>query len=270
MQVWIEILLSFLAGALLIGGVAKLFTPLARIPWPVNSGILRLPLGPRLAGGVELAALMLIWLGSASLAAGVAAVGYAVLTAAGWLLRGQRCGCFGPIRLTVIGPAHLVLNAVGMCLSAGLLGLSLTLPTEPRSSLAQRAAAIAIASGLVYVGLWLSGRLRASKERQAEPCRDMIGSVHLYVSQDCPACRALEILLAGMETDRRAKVTVSRVGRHTSLPRTLAHLGVPCAVPLSPASKQVCTPVSGLAATIRHIQAITLATRTGTDSKQLH
>ena len=264
MQVWIEILLPFLAGPLLIGGLAKLFTPLARIPWPVNSGILRLPLGPRLAGGTELSALMLIWLGSASLAAGVAAVGYAVLTGAGWRLRGQRCGCFGPMRLTVIGPAHLVLNAVGMCLSVGLLGLSLTLPTQPRPSLAQRAVAIAIAGGLVYVGLWLSGRLQTGKERQTEPCRDVIGGVHLYVSQDCPACRALEILLAGMETDRRGKVTVFRVGGQTSLPNTLAHLGVPCAVPLSPTGQQVCTPVAGLAAAMRHIQAITLTTRTGT------
>lgn len=264
MQVWIEILLPLLAGPLLIGGLAKLFTPLARIPWPLNSGILRLPLGPRLAGGTELAAVMLIWLGSLSLAAGVAAVGYAVLTGAGWRLRGQRCGCFGSRRLTVIGPTHLVLNAIGMCLSAALLGLSLTLPAEPRPSLAQRAAAIVIAGGLVYVGLWLSGRLRIGKERQAELCRDVIGSVHLYVSQDCPACRALEILLAGMETDRRAKVTVSRVGGRTSLPNTLTHLGVPCAVPLSPVGRQVCTPVAGLAAAMRHIQAITLATRTGT------
>lgn len=264
MQVWIEILLPFLAGPLLISGLAKLFTPPARIPWPVNSGMLRLPLGPRLVGGTELAALMLIWLGSASLAVGVAAISYAMLTGVGWRLRGQRCGCFGPVRLAVIGPAHLVLNAVGMCLSAGLLGLSLTLPTPPRPSLAQRAAAIAIVGGLFYVGLWLSGRLRTGKERQAEPCREVIGSVHLYVSQDCPACRAVEILLAGMETDRRGKVTVSRVGKQTSLPSTLAHLGVPCAVPLSPTGQQVCTPVSGLAAAMRHIQAITLATRTGT------
>ena len=260
MQVWIDILLPLLAAPLLIGGVAKLSTPLARIPWPVHSGILRLPLGPRLAGGAELAAVMLIWLGSASLAAGVAAVSYAVLTGTGWRLRGQRCGCFGPMRLTVIGPTHLVLNAIGLCLSAGLLGLSLTLLTEPRPALAQRASLIVIAGGLVYVGLWLSGRLRTNKERQAEPCRAVIGSVHLYVSQDCPACRALEILLAGMETDRRDKVTVSRVGGQTSLPNTLAHLGVPCAVPLSPAGQQVCTPVAGLAAAMRHIQAITLAT----------
>ncbi len=265
MQVWIEILLPFLAGPLLISGVAKLFTPLARIPWPVNSGSRSMPLGPRLAGGTELAGLMLIWLGSASLAAGVASFGYAVLTRVGWRLRGQRCGCFGPTRLAVIGPAHLVLNSVGMCLSAALLGLSLTLPTQPRPALAQRAAAIAIAGGLVYVGLWLSDRLQTGTERLTEPCRDVIGSVHLYVSQDCPACRAVEVLLAGMETDRRGKVIVFRVGRQTGPPSELAHLGMPCVVPLSPTGQQVCTPVSGLAAVMRHIQAITLATRTGTD-----
>jgi hypothetical protein len=156
---------------------------------------------------------------------------------------------------------------VGVCLSAGLLGLFLVLPTEPRPALVQRAAAIAVAGGLIYFVLWLSGRLRAGKEKQAKPCRDVIGGVHLYVSPDCPACRALEILLAGMETDRRAKVTVYSVETQTNLPSTLAHLGVPYAVPLSPAGRQVCTPVSGLAAAMRHIQAITLATRTKSDSK---
>jgi hypothetical protein len=269
MRAWVEILLLFLAGPLLAGGLTKVLTSPAKVSWPVSSGILGLPLGPRLAGGAELAALMVIWLGSARLAAGVAAVGYAVLTGAGWWLRGRRCGCFGPTRLAVIGPAHVVLNAVGLCLSAGLLGLSLIVPTT-RPALVQRGVAIAIAGGLIYVGLWLSGRLRTGKDKRATPCRAVIGSVHLYVSANCPACRALEILLAGLETDRRATVSVSWLEGQTSLPSTLAHLGVPCAVPLSPTGRQVCPPVSGLAAAMRHIQAVTLDTRTGTDGKQLH
>ena len=258
MQVLVELLLPLLAGPLMIGGLAKLMTPLARIPWPVRTGLLRPPLGPRVVGGGELAALMFIWLGSQGIASGVAAGSYAALTAVGWRLRGRPCGCFGPIRLTVIGPTHVVLNATGMCLSAGLLVLSLTLAAQPRPALVQRAVAIAIAGVLVYVGLWLSGRLRTGKQEKIQPCPDVIGSVHLYVSQDCPACRALEILLAGMETDRRAMVTVFEVGVQTGLPSRLAHLGMPCAVPLSPTGQEVCIPVSGLATVMRHIQAITL------------
>jgi hypothetical protein len=239
------ILLAVLAGPLLAAASAKAFLPAARLDWPLES--LPVPVGPRAAAAAELAVAVVLITAPVRAAAITGAVCYAVLTAVAWRLRGQRCACFGLARLASVGPAHLALNSAATVVAVAVAVTGGGAGTVIRPGIA--VAATAVTGGLLAV----TGRGREVRQ----PCQEQIGGVRLYVSESCPACRALQTLLAGVEPARRAAVQI--LDRQESPPPAeAARLGVPCAVPISITGQAACTPVSGVDPVWRLIQGITI------------
>lgn len=243
---------TMLAGPLLAAALAKLLTPSSRLSWPISRGILGMPAGPRLVGFVEIGAAVAICLLPAQPAALVGLVSYIGLTAASYLLRGEHCACFGVASRAVVGKIHIGLNSLAAVIAAcGIVVSSSDTPTVIRCGLA-------LLAMLVTLGVqWIISRRRGMVE-DLDLCTDPVGGLHLYVTENCPACRALEQLLTTIEPERRDAVTRTLVTKQTPLPDHLIGLGVPSAVPLSLDGKPVCSPVSGIGPVKSAIDAITI------------
>jgi hypothetical protein len=250
------VLLAVLAGPLAAAGLAKRFGVGRRSAWPVRTGPLRLPYGPRLVGAVEFAAAVAITLAPTRVAAIVAVVVYAALAETARRYRGRECGCFGAARLAVLGPGHTAVNTLA-ALAAGVL---LVLAPVGGNDVRLRSA-VAVASTLATVAavrLLARDAAGALRLRTAHACARPVGRVQLYLSATCPSCTALEHLLDGIEPARRAAIDVHRVTVAAPVPAHLRHLGVPCAVAQSPAGTPVCAPVSGLGEVRRLITGVVM------------
>ncbi|MGH3769758.1 MAG: hypothetical protein ACRDTX_32205 [Pseudonocardiaceae bacterium] len=240
---------TMLAGPLLAAALAKLLTPSAKLSWPISRGILGRPAGPRLVGFGEIAAAVAICLLPAQSAALVALASYLALTGASYWLRGEHCACFGVANLAVVGKVHIGLNGLAAMIAAvGLAVGSSDTPTVIRCGLAL----------LVTLGIQVIMSRRGDVVQDVVPCTERVGGLHLFVSENCPACRALEQLLTTIEPERREAVTRTLVTKKTLLPDHLRGLGVPSAVPLSAEGKPVCSPVSGIGPVKAAIDAITI------------
>jgi hypothetical protein len=248
------IALAFLAGPLLAGGAAKLIARQERLTWPIRAGILAPPAGPRLVGGGELAAAAAICLLPARAAAAVALAGYAALTVTAYLLRGERCACFGVARLAAVGRLHIVANGAGVII-AGVLTAA-----APDAELPLRLGGCAVAAAATLAAVLAADRHRTASE---PACPGPVSRVHLYVSAGCAACRALLQLLADAEPGRKDAVTVTTVDRAsgTGPPERLTGTPLPCAVALSPGGEEICRPVSGLGPAWAVIQTIVIGPR---------
>lgn len=253
-----DVALAVTAGPLLAAGAAKIVTPSAKISWPWARGPLRLPAGPRLVGACELAAAVEITTARLHPAAAIALLAYLTLTLVAWRLRGRECACFGVARLAAVGRLHIAANAIGVLLALLVLAspAGSQLPAVVRGGIAVGAAAATLAM------VWLVERRRAAREDSPVPCTEQVAGVTLYVSASCPACRALETVLAGMETSRREAVTIIRLSKETPRPKELLGLGVPCAVPLYTDGQPICAPISGISGVRRLIEGITLSPQT--------
>jgi hypothetical protein len=247
-----------LAGPLLAAGAAKLLTPAGRLDWPVDRGPLRAPLGPRLAGAGEVAAAVAVVLAPGRWAAAVALVAYTVLTAAAAALRGRRCACFGAARLAAVGNAHLGLNASG-----ALAGLALLTAAPPGSAPVTRAVVAALSAAVTYGLVAAADRNDAREAVQKADCDEQVVGVHLYVTDSCPACKALQELLAALEPALRDTITTTVVGEDNPPPPAVAELGVPCAVPLGAGDRPVCRPVTGIGAVKVLIDGVTIRVPAG-------
>lgn len=244
--------LAALAGPLAAAGVAKLCTPPARLAWPFHSALLRAPHGPRLTGAAEAAAAICLVLIPGRAAAALALIAYGALTAAAHAMRGRRCACFGAARLAAVGRLHIGANAMGAAVAALLLLPDLPSRPEVRGPLA------VVATGLVAATVLVTDRRRAAREAIAVPCTSQVDGVHLYVSENCPACRALRQLLAAMEPARQAAVRVTVVERGSDLPPHLADMSVPCATAVDGLGTPVCEPTSGIGSVKALIDTITV------------
>jgi hypothetical protein len=251
------LLSAVLAGPLLAGALAKLATPGEKLAWPVTSGPLRAPYGPRLVGAGELAASVLICVLPGRLAAGLACVAWLALSLSAYLLRGRRCACFGVARLAAVGKVHLGVNVA-------LAALGLLAAVSPGVPVASwlRAGVVVAATAVTFGVVFALDRRRRDEENAVAPCAGPTGGVRLYVSQTCPACRSVEGLLAGMEPARRDGVQVIRVDERSPMPPEVAGKNLPCAVPLAPDGTPVCTPVVGLGPVKAAIDAITIGSMT--------
>jgi hypothetical protein len=245
--------LAALAGPLLVGGAAKLLTPASRLAWPYRTGPLRAPHGPRLAGGAELAAATALVLLPGRAAPAAAVITYGTLTAVAQALDGQRCACFGAARLATVGRAHIGANALGSAVAAALL--TTDLPARPRL----RGAAAALAAATTAVTVLLADRRRARAEETVEHCGEAVAGVQLYVSDNCPACRALKQLIGAMEPVRQDRVNMTVVSSGSELPPGMTDMSVPCAMPVDAAGGPVCAPVSGIGAVKALIDTVVIA-----------
>jgi hypothetical protein len=252
--------LAALAGPLIAGGAAKLLTPADRLAWPFRSGPLRAPRGPKLAGGAELAtaAGLVLLPGRAAPTAALAA--YGTLTAVAQSLHGERCACFGAARLATVGRAHVGANAAGAAVAAALLAPRL--PARPRL----RGTVAAAAAAATAAGVLVADRRRAKAEQEAAAeatagCDSTVAGVRLYVSANCPACRALRQLIGEMEPARRERVETNVVEGGSEMPPDMAEMSVPAAVPVDGSGEAVCTPVSGIGAVKALIDTIVITAR---------
>ncbi|MER6134072.1 hypothetical protein [Streptomyces sp. NPDC001815] len=249
--------LAALAGPLLVGGAAKLLTPVSRLAWPYRTGPLRAPHGPRLAGGAELAAATALVLLPGRAAPAAAMITYGTLTVVAQSLDGQRCACFGAARLATVGRAHIGANALGSAVAATLL--TADLPARPRL----RGAAAVLAAATTAAAVLLADRRRAKAEAEAEEtvahCAEAVAGVQLYVSDNCPACRALKQLIGAMEPVRQDRVSMTVVSSGSELPPGMADMSVPCAMPVDAAGAPVCAPVSGIGAVKALIDTVVIA-----------
>ncbi|MFE2636121.1 hypothetical protein ACFXKF_15260 [Streptomyces scopuliridis] len=248
--------LAALAGPLLAGGAAKVLTPADRLAWPYRSAALRAPHGPRLAGGAELGAAAALVLLPGRAAPAAALLTYGALTAVAQSLRGQRCACFGAARLATVGRSHVGANALAATAAAVLL--TADLPARPRLRGVAAAASAAVTATAVLIADRRRAAAEATAERAVEHSTEPVGGVQLYVSDNCPACRALKQLLGAMEPVRRARVETTVVSSGSELPPEMADMSVPCATAVDPAGRPVRAPVSGIGAVKALIDTITI------------
>jgi hypothetical protein len=248
-----DIAVAVLAGPLLAASAAKLSTPADRLAWPVERGPLRAPLGPRLVGVAEAAAVTAVLLAPGRLAAAVVVVAYTVLAAVAMGLRGQRCACFGTARLAAVGNVHIGLNASG-----AVAGLVLLVAAPPGWAPVPRALAVVLAALATFGLVHAADRLDARRAPAKAECDEQIAAVRLYVSSTCPACKALQELLTTMEPALRDTVTTFVVGEDNPPPPEVAALGVPCAVPVAADDRPVCRPVAGIGAVKALIDGVTV------------
>ncbi|MDX3798910.1 hypothetical protein [Streptomyces sp. AK04-3B] len=248
-----DLALAAVTGPLVVAGVAKLVTDPERLSWPVRSGPLAAPAGPRLVGAAELLAAVGVVLLPVRWAAAVACLAYACLTVAAVRTRGRRCACFGMARLASVGKAHIGTDAAGLLLAA----TALALPAHD-GGLLWRACGAAVACGATLGVLTAVDRRQRAAQDASPRCAEQVSSVQMYVADDCPSCRSLKHLLAAGEPERLAAVTMVTVAREAELPGALHGLGVPCAVGLDGAGQQVCAPASGIGAVKALVDAITL------------
>ncbi|GLZ06803.1 hypothetical protein Acsp03_42690 [Actinomadura sp. NBRC 104412] len=251
-----DIVLALTAGPLLAAGTAKAAAPADRIDWPLRSGPLRPPWGPRLTGAAETAAATAIVLVPGRTAAIVALLGYLALTAVALRLRGARCACFGVARLASVGRAHIGLNAGGALVAASALAAG------PGSEPVARTAAGAVAA-VVTLGAVLLADRRSRRDGDAA-CDRPITGVLMYLAEDCPSCRSLKQLLETVEPARREAVVMLPAVRGTPLPAPVAGLAVPCAVGVDDSGTPVCPPVEGIGAVKALVDGITVRNVRGT------
>jgi hypothetical protein len=250
----LTLLTAALAGPLAVAGSAKLVTAPDRLAWPFDTGLLRVPYGPRLVGSAELAAALAIAVLPVRAAALIALVAYAALTVVALVTKGQKCACFGVARLANVGRLHVGANAAAAVLAAVLI---VTGPAET-SVLARSIAGLLATLTTLVVLLLLDRRRRDAQE--AAPCAERVSGVQLYVSDNCPACRSLKHLLVSMEPARREAIRTIVVGSDKELPESLSGLGVPCALPLDAAGQAICAPASGIGGVKALINTITSTT----------
>ncbi|WP_329378281.1 hypothetical protein OG625_09500 [Streptomyces sp. NBC_01351] len=251
-----DLALAATAGPLAVAGAAKLVTAPEKLSWPIRSGILAAPHGPRLVGAAELAATGAVLLLPVRWAAAVALLAYVALAAVAVSARGQKCACFGLARLAAVGRAHIGANAAAAVLAAAVLILS---DAAAGAKPLPRAAATAVAAALTLIALLAADRRRASDAANTPPCAQHVSTVRLYVADDCPSCRSLKHLLAAVEPERLAAVSMITVAKEAELPGVMHGLGVPCAIGLDDAGEPVCAPASGIGAVKALIDGITLA-----------
>ncbi|MBC6459920.1 hypothetical protein [Actinomadura sp. HBU206391] len=240
----VDAVTAALAGPLIVAGAAKLLASPGGIDWPVRTGPLRAPWGPRLTGGAEAAMALAIVAVPGRPAALAALLAYLALTAAALGLRGRRCACFGLARLASVGRAHIGLDAVAALVAA------VTLAAGPGSEPFTRAVTAAAAAAVTLAAVLLLDR-RARRDESAATaagCDQQVIAVRIYTTDDCPSCRSLKQLLETMEPARRDAVVTVPVGPGEELPGPLSGLGVPCALAVGESGEPVCTPVAGIGA----------------------
>ncbi|SCL44862.1 hypothetical protein GA0070606_0488 [Micromonospora citrea] len=239
-----DLLVAVLAGPLVASGVAKLAAPAEKLSWPIRSGLLAAPHGPRLIGGTELIGAVLLIVVPGRLAALGGLVAYLALTVGAHTLRGRKCACFGLARLASVGHTHVLGNAVGVLLAAVALLMGPGSHTPSRAVFA--AAATALITGVLLAVDHRARTTDAAKDERIVESVDAVYGVQLYTSESCPSCRALKKLVAGMEPARRDAVAETVLGPHDALPGPMAKMGLPCAQGLDAAGKPVGEPVSGI------------------------
>ncbi|CAM3744458.1 hypothetical protein KIPE111705_22800 [Kibdelosporangium persicum] len=239
-----DVLVAILAGPLVVSGVAKLAAPAGKLSWPIRSGLLAAPHGPRLIAVAELVGAVLLVVVPGRFAAVGGLVAYLALTGVAQALRGQKCACFGLARLASVSRTHVLVNA------AGALVAVIALLMGPGAQMALRAgfavAATALITGVVLALDRRARAIEAAKEARIVERADAVYTVQLYTSESCPSCRALKKLVAGMEPARRDAVAETVLGRDDAAPGAMAEMGVPCAQGLDAAGKPVGEPVSGI------------------------
>jgi hypothetical protein len=245
-----DLAVAALAGPLAAAGGSKLLNSPDQLAWPLRTGVLRAPRGPRLVGAAEVLAAASICVLPARAAAAVAFVAYAALTVAAYALRGQPCTCFGLARLAAVGKIHIALDAC-----AGLVGLLVAAAGPASAGLLARSAVAAVTTGATLGLVLLLDRRQATG---GADCTGVLRAVRLYVSPGCPACLALEHVLDSVEPARRAAVAVVRLDDDVRMPDHLVGQRVPCAVALSPEGEEICDPVSGIGPARALIDRITI------------
>ncbi|MGX7674349.1 hypothetical protein [Plantactinospora sp. DSM 117369] len=239
-----DLLVAVLAGPLVASGVAKLAAPTEKLSWPIRSGPLAAPHGPRLIAAAELVGAVLLIVVPGRLAAVGGLVAYLALTGVAQALRGQKCACFGLARLASVGRTHVLMNAAGALLAVIALLMGPGDQTALRVGFA--VAATALITGVVFAVDHRARAIEAAKEKQIVERTDAVYSVQLYTSESCPSCRALKKLVAGMEPARRDAVAETVLRPDGAAPGAMAEMGVPCAQGLDAAGKPVGEPVSGI------------------------
>ncbi|MEG8275809.1 hypothetical protein [Streptomyces sp. AHA2] len=248
-----DMAVAALAGPLLVSGVAKAVTPAEQLDWPVGSGPLAAPDGPRLVGAAELVAATVALVAPGRLAALAPAGSYAALTVAAHRMRGTKCACFASARLAAIGRTHVRANATMSLLAA------VAAAAGPERRFLVRAGTAVLSAATTYgVVRALDRRAEQNSEATAQACQERVSAVRLYVSDDCPACRSLKHLLRFMEPARRDAVSTTVVSGESELPPEMTDLGVPCAQGLDARGEPVCPPVAGIGGVKALIDSVTL------------
>ena len=243
-----------LAGPLIVAGGAKLLTPPHRLDWPIGSGPLRPPRGPRVAGAAEIAAAAGIAAVPGRPAALIAMVAYLSLTAAAWRLRGTRCACFGAARLASVGWARIGQNGAAALVAAAVLAVGPGFEPAVRAA-AAGAAAAAVLTAVLVVDRWA----RRAGEEAAPAYHDRpVTGVRIYVTDGCPSCRSLKQLLRAMEPARRDAIVMTTIGDDEELPAPVSGLGVPCGVALDASGERVGAPAEGIGAVKALVDGITV------------
>lgn len=272
---WPDAVVAALAGPLLVAGAAKVLTAEDSTNWPTGRWWPPAPLGPRLAGGVELVAATAAVSLPGRLGALVALVVYACLAAVAHSLRGQTCACFGGAARSKVGPLHVASTAAGAAASlAALVGGPSATQSALRAVVCTAAAAATLAVLLVAdrQGLVLGGPLGrprggpllgrgddvTGESREPTDPRNRVHAVLLYTSVACPSCKSLHQILDAMEPARRKAVTTTVLGEGEQLPDFLDGLGVPAAFGLNATGEAVCAPVSGIGAVKALIDSVTV------------
>jgi hypothetical protein len=232
---------AVLAGPLIVAGAAKVLTSPDKLDWPITSGPLRAPRGPRLTGAAEMAATLAIVTVPGRAAALIALLAYLTLTAMAFGLRGARCACFGMARLASVGRVHVGLNAVAALVAAVALAVGPGSEPVVRAVSGSAAAAVTLAAVLV-----LDRRARRKESAATVAYDQPIIGVRIYVTDACPSCRSLKTLLQTVEPARRDSVALTRIESAKELTGPLSGLGVPCAVALDESGEQLGSPVVGI------------------------
>jgi hypothetical protein len=253
----VDAVTAALAGPLIVAGAAKLLASPGGLDWPVRTGPLRAPWGPRLTGAAEAAVALAIVAVPGRPAALAALLAYLALTAAAFGLRGRRCACFGLARMASVGRAHIGLNAVAALVAA------VTLAAGPGSEPFTRAVIAATAAAVTLAAVLLLDR-RAGRDESAAAaapaagCDQQVMGVRIYTTDACPSCRSLKHLLEAMEPVRRDAVVMVPVGPGEKLPGPLSGLGVPCALAVGESGEPVCSPVAGIGAVKALVDSIVI------------
>ncbi|MBT2396643.1 hypothetical protein [Streptomyces sp. ISL-100] len=266
---WPDAVVAAVAGPLLVAGAAKVLTSEESTNWPTGRWWPPAPLGPRLAGAVELGAAAAVVALPGRRAALIALVLYACLTMVAHTLRGQTCACFGGAARATVGPLHVACTAAGAAGSlAALAGGPGATQGGLRAVVCVAAAAVTLAVLLVAdrQGLVLGGPLgrpggrlvTGQSDDAAVDSTERVHEVLLYTSVACPSCKSLHQILDAMEPARRQAVTTTVLGEGEQLPDFLAGLGVPAAFGLNATGEAVYAPVSGIGAVKALIESVTI------------
>lgn len=238
-----DVVTAALAGPLGVAGAAKLLASPRGLDWPIRTGPLRSPWGPRLTGAAEVAGALAVITVPGRPAALVALLFYLGLTGLAFALRGRRCACFGLARLASVGRTHTGLNAVAALAAATALVAGPGM--EPRVRTVSGCAAAAVTLTAVVL---LDRRARRGESTAVADCEEQIRGVRIYVADDCPACRSLKELLETVEPARRDAVVMITVDRNGERTGSLSGLGVPYAVAVGGSGEPVCSPAGGIGA----------------------